>query len=238
MSSDWDPRVSEADEAMDAMTEAAEQADTETGVQAAGFDLEAFRLECIHVHELLNQAVYWIDVHRRRLPIREMSVGYKANCLAFMRKRAVYFASRYPWGAIYAMDLPSGWTEVWTGTDVRAVRAPQPVSRAEFLLDDGGNMSHAFDEHMDEVDRQIRRSPGDWLDSTPLMRALSDQVLAGEGGEIGTRPEDQPRTVPRDALCPQPACGLPVGNTVKHRRSLASPLLARLCTGEWVRLVR
>src|SRR3954452_15772711 len=62
------------------------------------FDLDTFRRQAIAVQESLNQDTYWVDVRGRRLAIRDMSVGYKANCLAFMRRRVSYFAARYVWG--------------------------------------------------------------------------------------------------------------------------------------------
>lgn len=228
MSIEGDPRVSEADLAVES-----EEADTESGIRAAEFDLDKFRRQCVAVHEMLNQGTYWIDVHGRRHAIRDMSVGYKANCLAFMRARVGYFSRRYPWGAIWAMDLPSGWAEVRLDADSGGVVPGRPVSRGAIWLDDGGNMSHAFDQYIEDLEERIRRSPGDWLDDTPLMKALSDQVLAGEGGAIGDRPEDQPREV--TATTPCPTCGQKIHATFVHRRS---GVLARLCTGEWVRIVR
>lgn len=195
---------------------------------AEEFDLDRFRAQAIAVHEFLNQDTRWVDVHGRMLTIAEMTVGYKANCLAFMRKRVGYFAARYPWGAIWSMELPSGWATV-----VPDGRPGRSLSRGEAWLDDGGNMAHAFDQHIEGLDRRIKADPEAWLDSTPLMKALSDQVLAGEGGAVGSRPEDEPREYAGDAACPE--CGRGAGNPERHRRS--GPL-ARLCTGEWVRLVR
>jgi hypothetical protein len=194
------------------------------------FDLERFRQQAILVHEFLNQDIWWVDVHQRRHAIRDMSVRYKANCLAFMRKRVGYFAARYAWGAVWAMQLPSGFVQVNSQGEDRAGLG-RPVTRGDMFLDDGGNMSHAFDQYIDDLQKRIDRDPVSWLDDTPLMKALSDQVLAGEGGAIGERAEDEPREADWREECPR--CSAWVSNYSQHRRA---GNLARLCTGEWVRL--
>lgn len=209
-------RASEAQYALDA--------DNEAALDPAEFDLDAFRRQAIAVHEVLNQSAHWIDARGRVLAIVEMEVGYKANILRFIRRRVGYYAARYPWGAIFAMSLPSGWAEVQP--DLTAGRS---VSRGEMWLDDGGNMSHAFDRHIDELHERIRRDPVEWLDSTKLMEELSRQVAAGEGGAVGSRPENRPREVAICDPCPRAGCG---DALARHPRS---GRLVRLCTGEWVR---
>jgi hypothetical protein len=198
---------------------------------AEEFDLDRFRRQAIVVHEFLNQDTHWVDVHGRVLTIADMSVGYKANCLAFVRARIRYYATRYPWGAIWSMELPSGLAELGRMDEHSQPTAGRSLSRGEVWLDNGGNMSDAFDQHIEDLDRRIKADPEAWLDSTPLMKALSDQVLAGEGGAVGSRPEDEPRPCPAATPCPK--CDKPADISM-HRRSGG---ITRLCTGEWVRLV-
>lgn len=224
MSIEGDPRVSEAD--------LAAEDDDEAAIRAAEFDLDEFQRQCLVVHEMLNQDTYWVDVHGRRHPLRDMSVRYKANCLAFMRARVGYFAARYPWGAIWAMGLPSGWVEVCNqGEDERG--GSRRLTRGDVWLDDGGNMSHAFDQYIEQLEERIRRSPADWLDDTPLMKALSEQVLAGEGGAVGEREEDEPREMCPLDPCPKAGCERSVA---QHPSTKQHSTMRRLCTGEWVRI--
>lgn len=236
MSTD-DPRISEAELAADDAacdefeSEAAYEADNETAVQAAEFDLAKFRQEAIAAYELLSQDKIWVDIHGRVHSIDAMSVRYKVNCLEFIRKRVAFFAARYPWGAIYAMDLPSGLAELGPLGDDGQPTAGRSVPRSAVMLDDGGNMSAAFDEYIDSIIDAIREDQVRWLDETPLMRALSAQVLAGEGGAVGERPEDAPRECPPGERCGK--CGKAAHIRAVHRRNSAG--LVRLCTGEWVR---
>lgn len=203
---------------------------TDDPAQSAEFDLAKFRQEAIAAYELLSQDKIWVDIHGRVHSIDAMSVRYKANCLEFIRKRVAFFAARYPWGAIFAMDLPSGLATVVPDERGQPV-AGQSVPRSAVMLDGGGNMSAAFDEYIDSIIDAIREDQVRWLDETPLMKALSEQVLRGEGGAVGERPEDAPRECAPGERCDR--CGKAAHIRAVHQRNSAG--LVRLCTGEWVR---
>lgn len=201
-------------------------------ISEAEFDLDRYMAQCRAAYAMLNQDTHWVDLRGRIHRLADMSVRYKANCLAFMRKpgRVKWFADRYVWGELSSLNQPTGWREVDAGGEPFG---PQ-LSRGEMAgLGDFGNMDAAHDEYIEALDARIKADPERWLDETPLMKALSAQVLAGEGGAVGERPEDEPRTVTGDTPCPN--CGRGAGNLERHRRS--GPL-ARLCSGEWVLLTR
>src|SRR4051812_18010984 len=101
MSTD-DPRVSEAELAAE---------DDPSEFDRDEFDLDAFMKQCRAAYEMLNQDQVWIDVRGRIHRLADMSVRYKANCLAYMRKpgRIKWFADRYVWGELTSLHQPTGW---------------------------------------------------------------------------------------------------------------------------------
>lgn len=124
------------------------------------FDLDRYLAQARGVYAMLNQTERWVAKGGRAYRISEMSVRYKANCLAYLRKRAKSLAMLYQWGQ--AADI--GHTA---------------LHMSEMTLDDA-------ERWQDELGDEIKRlGPEEWLETMPLMRRLSDDVLNHEGGTDG-----------------------------------------------------
>ncbi|WP_166344957.1 hypothetical protein [Phytoactinopolyspora limicola] len=139
------------------------------------------RKRFLAIYYYLHQAEMWIDRNQVRHDISEMSVRYKANCIAWAERRAKRWAGMYEWGA-----------SIWLGT--------QEAHMTESTVDH-------FERQMHEEDQRRDADPVTWLRSTPLIARLIADVEAGRGGTDGDEPRDEtdPRC-PASCVCRRTPC--------------------------------
>lgn len=149
----------------------------------------------------LGQTEVWIDRQGNEYRIDDMSVGYKANVIRFLERRAPHIVRKAVGRAVADAFI--------SATSV--VYKPVPCVQCEGHNGDGTKKIHRFEHGVDHLPYDVDKYPdetdamvdGLWdralaqapkytdaeavelVRATPLMQRLIDDVQHGRGGDIG-----------------------------------------------------
>lgn len=115
------------------------------------------------IYRLLNQTIFWVDIHGTTYPLRDMTYRHRDNAISFLRKRALRLRHRYEWGEV--LCVPTHLDEKMDEWGIKWTFENWPEDHDLTTPEGRGNA------RMDALD---------WLNRTPLlveMERLQMEVL-------------------------------------------------------------